>query len=440
MSRILVVDDEAGVRFTVSETVSELGHDAIPAAGGSAALQHIDDVDLVITDLSMPGMDGFELLARIVAQRPKLPVIMLTARGSERAAVRAMKEGAYDYLTKPFDLDELSLVVERALSTVTLERRERKSSVEVALGGRVVGDHPAMQRVLSTVARVADRDVPILIQGETGTGKELIAALLHAQSRRAKAPLVRFNCAAIPLDLAESELFGHVRGAFTGAHQAHKGFFAQAHGGTLVLDEVAELPAPLQAKLLRALESGEIQPVGAGRVERVDVRVVASTHRDLQAEAAAGRFREDLYYRLAVVVIRVPSLRERATDIPALARELAVQHARQPGLEGTTLSDALIESLAARPWPGNVRELSNTVARLIALSDGGEIGPEALAAAPESASLPKESHRARMDAFERDLLAETLREAGGNQSEAARRLALSRPTFIARAKKLGVLE
>lgn len=439
MSRILVVDDEAGVRFTLSETMSDLGHDIVVAADGSAALEQIHDVDLVITDLSMPGMDGFELLSRIRAERPRLPVIMLTARGSERAAVRAMKEGATDYLSKPFDVDELSVVVSRALTTLTLERRERKLSVEVALGGRVVGEHPVMQRVLSTVARVADRDVPVLVQGETGTGKELVATLLHAQSRRARGPLIRFNCAAIPLELAESELFGHVRGAFTGAHQAHKGFFARAHEGTLVLDEVAELPPALQAKLLRALESGEIQPVGAGRVERVDVRVVASTHRDLQAEVAAGRFREDLYYRIAVVVIRVPSLRERATDIPALARELAVQRARELGLEGTTLSDALIEALAARPWPGNIRELSNTVARLMALSDGGEVGVEALTPEPEGTPLARESFRARMDAFERDLLSEALREAGGNQSEAARRLSLSRPTFIARAKKLGLL-
>ncbi|MBM4362383.1 MAG: sigma-54-dependent Fis family transcriptional regulator [Deltaproteobacteria bacterium] len=441
MSRVLVVDDEAALRFTLSEAMTELGHEVVAVADGEAALGAAMDADVVITDLSMPGMDGLALLERLRAMRPALPVILLTARGSERAAVQAMKAGAHDYLAKPFDLEELGLVVERALTRVGLERRERRASVEVGLGGRVVGEHPAMQRLFATIARVADRDVPVLVQGETGTGKELVATLLHEQSPRRAAPLVRFSCAAIPLELAESELFGHARGAFTGAHQARKGFFAQARGGTLVLDEVAELPLPLQAKLLRALQSGEIQPVGAGRVEHVDVRIVASTHRDLEAEVRAGRFREDLYYHLAVVVLRVPSLRERASDVPALARALAGQHARKLGVEGTSLSEGLVEALARRSWPGNVRELSNAVARLMALADGGEIGPEALEQGAEEAPVAPagEGLRARLDALERELLSAALAEAGGNQSEAARRLALSRPTFIARAKRFGIL-
>jgi DNA-binding NtrC family response regulator len=439
VSRVLIVDDEAGVRFTLTEVVEDLGHDVVAVADGPAALAAARDSDLVLTDLSMPGMDGFELLARLRAERPKLPVILLTARGSERAAVRAMKEGADDYLTKPFDLDELSMAITRALTRVGLERRVGTLSAEVSLGTRIIGEHPSMRRLLGTVARVADRDVPVLIQGETGTGKELVASLLHAQSGRARGPLVRFNCAAIPAELAEAELFGHARGAFTGAHQARRGFFAQAHGGTLVLDEVAELPANLQAKLLRALQDGEIQPLGAGRVEQVDVRIVASTHRDLATEVRAGRFREDLYYRLAVIVLTVPSLRERASDIPALVAALTAQHARRLGLEGTTLSGALVEALASRSWPGNVRELSNAVARILALSEGGEIGLEALEAEPPVPVGPGETFRARMDAFEHDLLAGALADAAGNQSEAARRLGLSRPTFIARAKRLGLL-
>lgn len=440
MSKVLVVDDEAAVRFTLGEVLREQGHEVIEAPDVGAALEAVQDVDLVITDLVMPGRDGFELLRGVRAERAKLPVIMLTARGSERSAVRAMKEGAFDYLSKPFDLDELSITVERALGHAQLQRREGKLALEVSLGGRMIGDHPLMQSLLGKVARVADRDVPVLIEGETGTGKELVANLLHAQSRRAKAPLVRFNCAAIPLELAEAELFGHARGAFTGAHHARKGFFGRADGGSLVLDEVAELPLPLQAKLLRALQSGEIQPVGAGREERVDVRVIASSHRDLQAEVHAGRFRQDLYYRLAVVVLVVPSLRERSSDVPALARALCAQHARQLGLEGTTLSAALVAALAARPWPGNVRELSNVIAGMMALSDGGELGLDALQREPAAPTVSASgSFRARMDAFERELLEAALRDAGGNQSEAARRLALSRPTFIARARKFGLL-
>ncbi|HSN14681.1 MAG TPA: sigma-54 dependent transcriptional regulator, partial [Anaeromyxobacteraceae bacterium] len=295
------------------------------------------------------------------------------------------------------------------------------------------------------------KDVTVLVRGETGTGKELVASLLHAQSRRASGPCVRFNCAAIPAELAEAELFGHARGAFTGASQARRGFFAEADGGTLVLDEVGELPLALQPKLLRALQEGEIQPVGSGRVERVDVRVVASTNRDLQADARAGRFREDLYYRLAVVELVVPPLREHREDVPALAAEFARRYAERFGTDGVRLSPALVERLRAAAWPGNVRQLENAVARMVALAAPGELGPEAFdaprtggepppPAATEGAPEPTDdlTLREQLDALERNLIAGMLAQTGGNQSEAARRLGLSRTAFIDRMKKYGL--
>jgi two-component system response regulator AtoC len=379
-----------------------------------------------------------------------------------------MRAGAYEYVTKPFDVDELSLAVERALEARGLRVQNRRLAAERAIGRGVVADSPSMRRLLDAVARVAPRDVTVLVRGETGTGKELVAAMLHAQSRRAAGPLVRFNCAAIPGELAEAELFGHARGAFTGATQSRRGFFAEADGGTLVLDEVGELPLALQPKLLRALQEGEIQPVGAGRVEKVDVRVVASTHRDLEAEARAGRFREDLYYRLAVVELWVPPLREHREDVPALAAEFARRYAERFGMEGVRLSPAVVERLTGADWPGNVRQLENAVARLVALSDGGVLGPDGLDLArgpvggaggdapdaggpaaeespPHEAGDPGEAGgeeggptlREQLDALERSLITRMLAKTGGNQSEAARRLGMSRTALIDRLRKYG---
>jgi two-component system response regulator AtoC len=286
---------------------------------------------------------------------------------------------------------------------------------------------------------LARRNVPVLVQGETGTGKELLAALLHSGSERRAAPLVRFNCAAIAPELAESELFGHARGAFTGATATHRGFFAQADGGTLVLDEVGELPGRLQPKLLRALQSGEIQPVG-GALQRVDVRVVACTHRDLHAAVRAGQFREDLLYRLAVVELTMPALRERREDIPLLAEVFARSAAERFGLEGVTLSAELLGALTTRIYPGNVRELENVVTRLVALSAGGPIGTSALdeAPVPATAAASTGSFRDQVETLERSLLSGALDAAGGNQSEAARSLGLSRVTFLDKLKRYGI--
>ncbi|MBI5543426.1 MAG: sigma-54-dependent Fis family transcriptional regulator [Deltaproteobacteria bacterium] len=448
MARVLLVDDEPAMLFALKEVVRSRKHEPVLARSGKEALEQVESVDAVVTDFAMPEMDGLQLLKTLQERDESLPVILLTAQGSERIAVRAMKGGAYEYVTKPFDLDEISLILDRALEARRLRVENRRLVAEKALGRSIIGDSPAMRKLLESARRIAPRDITVLVRGETGTGKELLAALIHAQSRRAAAPLVRFNCAAIPEELAEAELFGHTRGAFTGAAQARRGFFAQADGGTLVLDEVGELPPSAQASLLRALQEGEIQPVGAGRVERVDVRVVACTNRDLAADTRSGRFREDLYYRLAVVELVVPPLREHAEDIPALAVEFARRYADRFGMSDVRLSAGLLEQLRHADWPGNVRQLENAVGRLVALSLGGEIGAEAFPGVPAAppatesgAELPVDGSltlREQLEALERSLIVRSLAATGNNQSEAARRLGLSRTTLIDRLHKYGL--
>ncbi|BDG05160.1 sigma-54-dependent transcriptional regulator [Anaeromyxobacter oryzae] len=460
MARVLVVDDEPSVRAALKELVQGRGWEPLVARSGAEALDLVERVDAVVTDFSMPEMDGMELLRAVHERDASLPVILLTAHGSERLAVRAIKAGAYEYVTKPFDVDEMLVALGRAVEARLLRQRNRQLTAEHAIGRRVVCDSAAMRTLLDATARVAAKEITVLVRGETGTGKELIGSLLHAQSPRASGPLVRFNCGAIPAELAEAELFGHTRGAFTGATQARPGFFAEANHGTLVLDEVGELPLSVQAKLLRALQDGEIQPVGSGRVERVDVRIVACTNRDLASEVRAGRFREDLYYRLAVVELLVPPLRDRREDIPALAHEFALRYADRFGSEEVRLAPALVERLAAADWPGNVRQLENVVARMVALSGGGELGPESFDGRPADATSPDAaargdpgpvrdepgpppdgadaaSHtlREQLDALERSVIARTMTAVGGNQSEAARRLGISRNTLTERLRR-----
>jgi two-component system, NtrC family, response regulator AtoC len=448
MATVLIVDDDPSVLFVLKELLEERGHATLSATSGGDALGLLDGVDLVLTDLQMPVMNGMELL-RVVRERDaSLPTILLTAHGSEKDAVIAMKSGAYDYLTKPFDIDEVALVVERALESRALRVDNRRLVSERALGRRMVGEAQPMRRLFDAVERIAEKDVTVLIRGETGTGKELVAALLHARSKRAKGPFVRFNCAAIPAELAESQLFGHLKGAFTGATGTAQGFFSEADGGTIVLDEVGELPPNVQAALLRALQDGEIQRVGSPRPEKVDVRIIASSNRDLQAEASAGRFRSDLFYRLAVVELVVPPLRERRADIPALAEEFARRYGDKFGLKELRLAPELLTRLAGADWPGNVRQLENTIARLAALSLGGVIEAEAFEPGPNRGNEPQAfdvgtpefgpSLREQVEAFERNLVARALESAGGNQSEAARRLATSRATLMDKLKKYGI--
>jgi len=445
MPRVLLVDDEPALLFTLSQLLKSRGLEPVLAHSAKEALAKLDGVDGVVTDYSMPDMDGVQLVQAVHERDESLPVVMLTAHGSERVAVRAMKSGAYEYVTKPFDIDEISLVIDRALEARSLRVQNRRLTAEKALGRAIIGDSPAMRRVLDAVNRVGPKDITVLVRGDTGTGKELIASLIHAESRRASRPLVRFNCAAIPGELAEAELFGHTRGAFTGAAQARRGFFAEANGGTLVLDEVGELSAPVQAKLLRALQEGEIQPVGAGRVEKVDVRVVACTNRDLAEEARAHRFREDLYYRLAVVELLVPPLHEHAEDIPALAAEFTRRYAERFGMQDVRLAPDLVVALRRAEWPGNIRQLENAIARMVALGGGGEIPLEAFTGASSRVAEPGAepvpdgtlSLREQVEALERSVIARTLASVAGNQSEAARRLGLSRGSLIDRLKKYG---
>ena len=446
MTKVLIIDDEPALRFAVGEALEAHGLEVISAESATAALSMLDDVDVVVSDYMMPDMDGMQLLEKVRMAQPALPVILVTAHGSERLAVRALKQGAYDYLSKPFENDELCFTVDRAAETRRLRQVERERALEQASGVRIIGRSSALTRVLDTATRIAAKDVTVLVRGETGTGKELIASLLHANSARAKESLVVFNSAAIPSELAEAQLFGHTKGAFTGAVTAHDGYFVQADGGTLFIDEIGELPLSLQAKLLRALQEREVQPIGSTQVKKVDVRVVAATHRDLAAEVKAGRFREDLYYRLNVIELVVPPLRERKADIALLAREFARKYSERYGLGYVVqLSPELVGYLEQQPWPGNVRQLENTIARCVALATTKIVGLESLQIPQDSSdstegsiSSTGPSFREQVEAFERNLIGHAMRTSGGNQSETARRLQLNRATLYDKLKKFGL--
>jgi two-component system response regulator AtoC len=454
MNRVLVIDDDASLRYTLEAVLTDAGLSVEAADGGESGVAAFEahGADVVLTDLAMPGMDGMKVLERLRALDPGVPVLMLTAHGSERVAVAAMKAGAHDYIPKPFDPDELVLSVRRAVETRTLRLQNALLRTETSLGRTIVAESDAMKRVLDVVARVAPKMVTVLLLGESGAGKDVVATAIHAHSRRAERPFVRFNAAAIPGELAEAELFGHTKGAFTGATHARQGYFQQADGGTLFIDEIGELAAPTQAKILRALQSGEVQQIG-GRAEHVDVRLIAATNRDLAAEVKAGRFREDLYYRLAVVPIRVPALRERTDDIEPLVRTFVRQYADRYGMGPVDVDPSLVDAMRQHPWPGNVRELENTIARLLALAPDDRITlalwrsltdprPATHAPATGASSDPGPSHplRARVESFERGIIAEQFEACGRNQSETARRLGVSRPALIEKLHKYGLLE
>jgi two-component system response regulator AtoC len=453
--RVLVIDDDASLRFTLEAVLSDAGLGVELADGGAAGVAAFEarGAAVVLTDLAMPGVDGMEVLTRIRAQDPSVPVLMLTAHGSERVAVAAMKAGAYDYLPKPFDPDELVLAVKRGIETRELRLQNARLRTEAQLGRTIVAESPAMRRVLDIVARVAPKDVTVLFTGESGAGKDVMATALHAHSRRADKAFVRFNAAAIPSELAEAELFGHTKGAFTGAQQARAGYFQQADKGTLFIDEIGELPQAIQAKILRALQSGEVQQVG-GRAEIVDVRLVAATNRDLAADVKAGKFREDLFYRLNVVPIRIPPLRERMEDIEPFVRTFVRQYADRYGMGQVDVEPALVETMKAHPWPGNVRELENTVARLLALAPDERLTlalwrslaeprtSERQSGSGVAMGDPGPSHplRARVESFERTIIADQFETSGRNQSETARRLGVSRPALIEKLHKYGLIE
>jgi len=451
-TRVLVVDDDPGVRYTLREILESEGLEVDEAGDGEAALARFQaaPAPLVITDLRMPRLDGLGLLAALSQKTPPPRVVLITAHGSERDAVAAIKAGAFDYFRKPFDTEELLAVVRRAVEAVRLRDENERLAGEVALARTMVFTSAAMRNLARLVARVAPRDVTVLITGESGTGKERLAEALVRASPRAEKPFVRFNCAALSPELAEAELFGHARGAFTGAVRSRPGLFGEADGGTILLDEVGELAPPAQAKLLRVLQEGEVRPVGEERSRNVDVRVLAATHRTLEELVKAGRFREDLFYRLNVVRLHIPPLRERPDDVALLARHFLDRFAARFGVPSLRVPEALFDRLRAHRWPGNVRELENALESLVALSPpesldlsllpfggaGAGAGGEA-AAAPDGEPI---GLKQRVEAYERGIVVESLREARGNRSEAARRLGISRVTLHDKLKKYGLGE
>ncbi len=443
-AHVLVVDDDAGVCYTLSEILESEGLSVVTARSGTEALAVFarTPTPLVITDLRMPNMDGMDLLRRLLACTPPPKVVVITAHGSERQAVEAMKAGAYDYFRKPFDNDELVAVVRRAIDTVRLADENERLTGELTLARTMVFASDAMRKLAILVGRVAPRDVTVLLSGESGTGKERVAEAIVRASQRAQRPYVRFNCAAMTADLVEAELFGHTKGAFTGAIRARPGLFGEADGGTLLLDEVGELAAGTQAKLLRVLQEGEIRPVGEERPHKVDVRILAATHRNLEELVAHGKFREDLFYRLNVVSLRIPPLRERKEDIPELARHFLERYAQRFGIPDLPIPAGLMSKLTTHHWPGNVRELENAIESLVVLSPPDTLDLDLLpgsdAPRPPGSDGVTLTLRQRMDAYERGLITEALRACQDNRSLAAARLGISRVTLHEKLNKHGL--
>ncbi len=440
--RILVVDDDQALRFTLRGTLEDAGYAVDEAADGAIALSKIaagGSYHLVLSDLRMPNVDGLALLDRLKEQLPRLRVIMITAHGSERAAVEAMKRGAYDYFRKPFEPEELLAVVERAVESVRLSSDNERLEAELLLARSMVFASPAMRQLAILVQRVASKDVTVLITGESGTGKERLAEALVRGSARSARPFVRFNCAAITPDLAEAELFGHSKGAFTGAVRQRSGLFREAHTGTLFLDEVAELDLRTQAKLLRVLQEGEVRPVGEDQPFPVDVRILAATHRNLEQCVREGTFREDLFYRLKVVQLNLPPLRDRKEDLDVLANHFLAEFAARFGSGPFTLTPELRARLHNHRWPGNVRELGNAIESLVALSPPDRLDPDLLPGdRPDGTSSQRATLEHRLAAYERGLLVEAIEAADGNRSEAAKLLGIGRATLYEKLKKHGL--
>ncbi len=455
MTTILVVDDDDAHRGMLGMMLRSWGYEVAECRDGAEAVAavHEHSYDAVLTDVRMAGMDGIAALKGILAYNPALPVILMTAYSSVETAVDALRLGAYDYLIKPLDFDALRETLQRAIdhSRCSVENRElRRQLSEASAGPEILGRSAAIEELRFIIATVAPTEATVLICGESGTGKELVARALHQASERASRPLVTVNCAALAENLLESELFGHEKGAFTGADRRREGRFVQADGGTLFLDEIGEMPLSLQAKLLRALQQGEVQRVGSDKPLTVDVRVIAATNRNLPEEVAARRFREDLYFRLNVISIDVPPLRARSDDIPLLAAHFLQRYAERNRKSIKGFSPQALDAMLRYDWPGNVRELENAVERATILCSGDLITLRELpvsvaraADAPLSAAQPAESGDGslaglKLDDVERRAIEETLRQTGDNKSEAARRLGITRATLHNKLRKYGL--
>ncbi|HEY5512297.1 MAG TPA: sigma-54 dependent transcriptional regulator [Geomonas sp.] len=446
--KILIIDDDSSLRRVLEYNLQQEGYDVVTAADGENGLKLFAEKSpaVVITDLKMPGMGGFQLLSAIKERSPATVVIVLTAFGAIDTAVEAMKLGAFDYLTKPFNREELKLTVRKGLQLQGLSEENRLLKEELSGSAEfksIVGISRAMEGVFSVVRKVADTEATVLITGESGTGKELVARAIHSGSSRRGAPFVAVNCAAIPRDLLESELFGHVKGAFTGAIRDKEGKFQLADRGTIFLDEVGDLPLELQPKLLRVLQEREVEPLGGTSLQKIDVRVVAATNTDLEKGIAEGRFRDDLYYRLCVIPLQLPPLRERVEDIALLVRYFSVKF----GGGAVSFSTQALERLQQYAWPGNVRELENTVERLLIMREGDQIGvddlPEKISSAagkPEGGVLRLPPGGYPLEQLEREVVLEALTRCDWNQTAAARFLSIPRHTLIYRMEKYHITQ
>ena len=441
---VLVIDDEANIRRMLAGLLEPEGHRVSGAPDGAAALAALDaeEADVVLLDLVLPGADGLTVLAQITEKHPAIPVVMMSGRATLGDAVRATRLGAFHFIEKPLSPDAVLLTVGSALALRRARDRSRALEAELDGGRRLVGSSQAMRAIHEAVQTIGRTDARVLITGESGTGKELVAAALHAASSRAQAPFIRVNSAAIPKELIESEMFGHERGAFSGAHQMRRGKLELADGGTLFLDEVGDLGPEAQSKLLRAIETGEYQRVGGERTRHVDVRVIAATNRDLRQAVQAGRFRDDLFYRLNVVPIHLPPLRERLEDLPALVTHFLTHFRQRTGAVPPVVTDEAQQLLQAYRWPGNVRELANFCERLTILYPGEAIGQQVVRRlVPELDGLASADERAlpdRVDDYERSLIVAALEAAAGNVADAARRLHTDRPNLYRRMRRLGI--
>ena len=441
---IVVADDDPALRDAVAKTLTRAGYQVVPAPDGAAALEVVrsQPVQVLLADLRMPALDGLELLRATKSIAPEVEVILITGHGGIEDAVAAMKEGAYDFLTKPFKRAALQKGVEKALEKQHLLRQNRalrRQLEDAAPQGAIIGAAPAMRRVLDLVAQVAPSNATVLILGESGTGKELIADALHRGSPRREGPCIKVNCAALPETLLESELFGHEKGAFTGAVARKEGRFELAHGGTLLLDEIGDLSPATQAKLLRVLQEGTFERLGGTRTLKVDVRMVAATNKDLDQAVKAGRFREDLYYRLNVISIALPPLRDRREDIPLLAQHFVQRYAQRNAKPVEGLTREALDLLVAYRWPGNVRELENVIERAVVLAREPWIGPRDL---PEAISGLVPEARAitipigtPLGEVEQRLIEETLKHTGGDKTLAAKLLGITSRTIYRKLKR-----